>query len=566
MKIGLLVIATGKYINFAQPLWSSVQKYFFSEGNDKVSMFIFTDAAEVPKGTIRFYQRHEKFPAPTLYRYKWFLKQKKKLSKMDYLFYCDVDMKLVSPVGKEILGNRVATLHPGFFDKPRKVFSYEKRKESTAFISSNQGDNYFCGGFNGGRAEEFLKMAEVISRNVNKDLQNGIIAEWHDESHLNRYLIDNKPDKILTPDYCFPEELSSTFKESHPEIKTNFYQWFPASLNEYSGKPKIIALYKNHESVRYSGFEYWYGQIRRDLVNKIVMTRNTVGDAPHVFKAVLFRLMCDHPGMWAYKYYRSRTDETCLTRSLKNDKGGRTIDLVSVGFNNPEVIERQIKLLKKNLKDKYVLLIADNSNDPGKRKKIKEICQKYNTGYISLPENPFSKKPSLGNLSHGSALNWVYRNYIQKRPGRYFGFLDHDVFPYRKTKLLKYFRKLPVFGIKQSRTSTWYLWAGFCFFDKHFIANKPLNFLSVKYGNELLDTGGGNWKPLYSRVDPNKLPLFKHRYLNLTGGNIAQHDMVEFFGDWIHLFNASNWYTMDYSKKIKRDLLIANLIKKYENR
>ena len=69
-----------------------------------------------------------------------------------------------------------------------------------------EGNYYYAGGFNGGKTKEFLKMSEVIADRVTKDLEKGVIALWHDESHMNRYMIDNPPTLSLTPSYCFAEE------------------------------------------------------------------------------------------------------------------------------------------------------------------------------------------------------------------------------------------------------------------------------------------------------------------------------------------------------------------------
>jgi histo-blood group ABO system transferase len=73
-------------------------------------------------------------------------------------------------------------------------------------------------------------MAEVLADRVTKDLENGVIALWHDESQMNRYLIDNPPTLSLTPSYCFAEE-----QMGNPE---------------YPFTPKIIALKKNHNELR----------------------------------------------------------------------------------------------------------------------------------------------------------------------------------------------------------------------------------------------------------------------------------------------------------------------------
>ena len=229
-KVGLLVIATGKYDQFIPMLYKSMKKHFLN--NHDVTMFVFTDQ-EMPKkeGIISLPHTHEPWPNPTLKRYHVFDKYKEELSKMDYLYYCDADMRFVSEIGDEIFpdseSNLTATEHPGFYGGRRGT--YETRAESTAYVSDNEGECYFAGGFNGGTAEAFLKMSEIIKERVDKDLTNGIIAIWHDESQINRYLIDNKP-KVLDSSYCYPEYWLNT--------------------NSFNLAPKLVALVKNHNEVR----------------------------------------------------------------------------------------------------------------------------------------------------------------------------------------------------------------------------------------------------------------------------------------------------------------------------
>ena len=40
-----------------------------------------------------------------------------------------------------------------------------------------------------------------------------IIATWHDESHLNRYIIDRTDVRILPPSFCFPVEWDGNYPE-----------------------------------------------------------------------------------------------------------------------------------------------------------------------------------------------------------------------------------------------------------------------------------------------------------------------------------------------------------------
>jgi len=112
----------------------------------------------------------------------------------------------VSDVSDEILSEKVATIHPGFYNKHPRHFSYETRQLSKAFVHPSHGKKYYAGGFNGGTSEKFLQMSDTIMKNVDLDLRKNIIARWHDESHLNWYYnILTKPTLELSPSYCYPE-------------------------------------------------------------------------------------------------------------------------------------------------------------------------------------------------------------------------------------------------------------------------------------------------------------------------------------------------------------------------
>lgn len=236
MKICILNIATHKYIRFIDQLLKSVQENFLN-GHD-ISILLFTNHEDQKiSNDVRICQiEHEPWPIPSLKRYHYFLKEREYISQFDYCFYMDVDMRIDGKVGEEILGDLVATQHPGFFHKSPEEFAYERRPESTAYIPMGQGKMYYAGGFNGGKPEHFLKMAESIVKNVDKDFENNIIADCDDESHMNRYLVDNPPTLELTPSYCYPEG--------------GIYRYGSTSWNVLF-EPKIIALNKNHAEVRY---------------------------------------------------------------------------------------------------------------------------------------------------------------------------------------------------------------------------------------------------------------------------------------------------------------------------
>lgn len=223
-KVGLLIICTNKYTRFLDSLLRSADQHFLK--NQDVTYFIFTDQ-EVEIATNRkvvgTYVEHREWPWMTLGRYKIFSEASEELSKMDYLYYCDADMLFVGDIGDEILSDRVATQHPALFGTRGTP---DTNPESLACVYPHEEMQYFAGGFNGGKSEEYLKMANTISNNIDIDYAKGIIALWHDESHFNRYCIDNQPTKILNPSYCYSEYHNPPFER------------------------KLVALNKNHQELR----------------------------------------------------------------------------------------------------------------------------------------------------------------------------------------------------------------------------------------------------------------------------------------------------------------------------
>jgi hypothetical protein len=99
----------------------------------------------------------------------------------------------------------------------------------------------------------------------------------------------------------------------------------------------------------------------------------------------------------------------------------------------------------------------------------------------------------------------MYYHIIKKRQPRYFGFIDHDLFPIKAISLSQKLESHPVDGHLVQEKNYWYLWAGLCFYQFDFVKNKKMDFLPTKVQNIYLDTGGGNWHTIYSKMDVNKV-------------------------------------------------------------
>ena len=230
-RVGLLIIATGKYDTFLQPLIDSADKFFFP--GEEVDIYIFSDKPyNDPIKSDRFNIqvmeiKHHPFPLATLYRYKHFHTYRNVLTS-DYLFYLDVDMKFVGLVGEEILGEIVCVRHPGFYKGGWGSQNCDPK--SLAYLPKEKWGQYKAGGFQGGKSETYLEACNILNARIQDDEGRGVLAEWHDETHWNWYLNTLARNPLtLDPGYCYPE---APWAKGMPFVK------------------RIMALDKNHADMR----------------------------------------------------------------------------------------------------------------------------------------------------------------------------------------------------------------------------------------------------------------------------------------------------------------------------
>lgn len=236
MKVGLCLIATRKYKTFVTPLLNDVDKHFFLD--DDLSVYLFTDDFNDHLDIMQPYiSRFEviqlpisayKFPQASLYRFKMFNTYEDDLRGEDVLYFMDVDMEIIADVGRDMLpvDDMVGVHHARCWSAEG---TWELRLNSTAYVPPEKRQVYYAGGVFGGYTEPFFAMSKELETNIRRDEVNGIMALWHDESHLNRYFAYHPP-TILPPTYCFPPN--------------------PAPELAVFTDPKIMPIIKDHKEVR----------------------------------------------------------------------------------------------------------------------------------------------------------------------------------------------------------------------------------------------------------------------------------------------------------------------------
>jgi len=236
-RVAVIFIGTGAYINFFHNYYEKCEEYFLP--NTEKTYFCFTDAefgGDIPSNIKVVPIEHKSWPSVTLERFHTVLLEKDNLSEYDYVIYLDADML----VNEEVLEDEILTdkdfigvTHPGFYMK-KQPMPYERRKISEAYVDIN-GDMYWQGCLWGGQGKQVMQLCETLAARVDSDLEKNVIAEWHDESHLNKFFIENQERVYsLGPEYAFPEAYYND-----PDRMTNYPHIDP-------DKKKIIHLLKNN--------------------------------------------------------------------------------------------------------------------------------------------------------------------------------------------------------------------------------------------------------------------------------------------------------------------------------
>ena len=239
-----VTIATGRYLDFWKSQILSAMK--FLDQNSRIEFVLLTDqvqAAEVFRDEVVSNTRwlikiafveHQDWPFPTLYKFKYILRHSELLTG-NLIWHLDADMlfadnNIVDELNWYSRENKMILVsHPGYY-RPRgtKIFSFylfnpdiflrdiksivktggigswEIDSRSLAYVERRNRRRYLCGGSWGGNKDLFLNFSRLIAHRIDNDYQSGVIARFHDESHINWYAA-NYECEIVTPSYCFEE-------------------------------------------------------------------------------------------------------------------------------------------------------------------------------------------------------------------------------------------------------------------------------------------------------------------------------------------------------------------------
>lgn len=245
-SIGLVVFAIGTYFPYCLSLIQSIISN--ATNRDCWSFYVFTDQPEEFKSLeIPYADRltvirvdYMPFPEASLMRYELLTQHfRHNPPKEEVLVFSDADMLVVDHPERIVqTGDSRPTFvcHPGFWRPPFServkmylstprtliidlylvlrfggIGTWETHFRSAAHVRRKDRRQYFCGGFWFADRQCFMRVCEQIASSIQRDLRIGIMARWHDESHLNAFAT-NHLKNVLNSSYCF--------EPTYPQLKT----------------------------------------------------------------------------------------------------------------------------------------------------------------------------------------------------------------------------------------------------------------------------------------------------------------------------------------------------------
>ena len=255
LKIGILFTVTGKYFDFFDQFFRSVENNFLKRHSKTYFLFTDLDPHHFPSNINVIKISPLGFPGDTLQRYHRYVSIEKmiKKAKVDVVYHLDVDLNVVN-VGKGILPEKkrplVAVKGPDV-NKENFMDFEETNPDSTAFADVKGGfDSYVTGAVQGGLTNQYLKACKEMVKNIDLDEGNGIVAKYHDQSHWNKYFRNHKSKfKLLSENYCCSErDLKFCFGIFlfKNVFRNYFFDEEYYAKRRSSSNVKIVTVFKNH--------------------------------------------------------------------------------------------------------------------------------------------------------------------------------------------------------------------------------------------------------------------------------------------------------------------------------
>ena len=220
MKVAITFIGTNKYLDFLPQYYENIEKYFLPNTEKVILAFTDGELNDTPDNLKVYHQEHLDWPFITLKRFEIINKARDVIDECDWLVFIDADALPVTTITEEEFFKDKPLFgvhHPCHFLKmephTQAPGAYEQNPRSEAYVATSNGlpPVYWQGCLWGGKVPNVCAMIDELEARVNRDLENNIVALWHDESQINRYFLERITDvHTLGSEYAFPEVFKNS--------------------------------------------------------------------------------------------------------------------------------------------------------------------------------------------------------------------------------------------------------------------------------------------------------------------------------------------------------------------
>ena len=231
MRIAVIYICTGNYSVFWEGFYQSSQQYFYPE--IEKDYYVFTDDDKLIRSgwatshIFTYFQRKAGWPYDTLMRFNLFSIIQDRLKQYDYCYFWNANAMFVRRIDESVIPfpneerNVLLWRHTwAYDDEYAQSFDPEPNPKSEAFYPKGDYCHDYGGGFFGGTSAGFIKMSLTLRDRIARDLSKGIIALWHDQSHILKYGTEIIPmevpkDVVVSEEYCEGRNPYVIFLDKH---------------------------------------------------------------------------------------------------------------------------------------------------------------------------------------------------------------------------------------------------------------------------------------------------------------------------------------------------------------
>ena len=222
MKVAITFIGTNRYLDYLPKYYENIEKYFLPNTQKVILAFTDGELNDVARNLKVYKQEDLQCPYITLKRFEIINKAIDVIDECDWLVFIDADALPVATITEEefftdkpLFGVHHPCHFLGMDPHTKAPGAYEQNPKCEAYVdvSKTLPPVYWQGCLWGGKVPYVCAMIDELVARVNRDLDNNIVAVWHDETHINRYFLERTQDvHTFNSSYAFPELFESRCK------------------------------------------------------------------------------------------------------------------------------------------------------------------------------------------------------------------------------------------------------------------------------------------------------------------------------------------------------------------